>query len=254
VIVGVLAARSVRFVAEWAFLATPVIALALSRPFDGAFARQARWIEGGVVVGTLALLVIERAPMPRSIDLDPDAVPLRAIDYVTKSGLRDRLYEDLDVGCYLLWEGWPRYRVFQDARLPAYPHEFHRALDQTPLDPQSFDALLARYGVDAALLSDPDVNMRAGSFDPERWALVYRHDDALVFARRTPEHAAVIARDEIPLRVRFRWLGGTSYEPLWEPHAGIDACEWSRRLVQALVDVDQPALAIEAHQRGCQGD
>src|SRR5207249_875483 len=99
------------------------------------------------------------------------------------------------------------YRVFQDARLPAYPDEFHRALDETPLAPAAFDGLLRRYGVDAALLSDPDINMRAGSFDPDEWALVYRAPDALVFARRTPEHAAVIARHEIPLRVQFRFAG-----------------------------------------------
>ena len=144
--------------------------------------------------------------------------------------------------------------MFQDARLPAYPDDFHRALDQTPLDPPAFDALLQRYGVDVALLSEPDVNMRAGSFDPAVWALVYRADDALVFVRRG-HHADVIARDEIPLRVRFRWLGGSHVEPLWSPPEGIAACEWSRRLVRALVEADLPSVAIEAHRRaeaGCE--
>jgi len=126
--------------------------------------------------------------------------------------------------------------VFQDARLPAYPDEFHRALDETPLEPAAFDALLQRYGVDAALLAYPDVNMRAGSFDPESWALLFRSDDALVFARRTPAHAALIAAREIPLRVRFRFAGGSWVEPISAPPAGstIPADEWRRRLLDAL--------------------
>ncbi|MEO6951233.1 MAG: hypothetical protein ABI321_05415, partial [Polyangia bacterium] len=256
VIVGLLAWRSVRFVAEWAFLATPLLARAFSRPMDGALAGWRRPVGVLIVCACLAGVVVERRQVPFSIELSPEVVPLSAIDYVTRNGLRDRMYEDLDVGCYLLWEGWPRWQVFQDARLPAYPDDFHRTLDHTPLDPPAFDALLQRYGVDVALLSEPDVNMRAGSFDPEVWALVYRADDAMVFVRRSV-HQDVIARDELPLRVRFRWIGGSSVEPLWAPHAGIDACEWSRRLVRALVDAELPGVAIEAHRRapvGCNFD
>lgn len=247
-LVGVLAWRSVRFVAEWAFLATPLLALALSRPMGGAFDAWRRPLGVLGVCGLVGGILVERRDAPFSLALSPDVVPFAAIDYVTRNGLRDRLYEDLDVGCYLLWEGWPRWQVFQDARLPAYPDDFHRALDRTPLDPAAFDALLQRYGVDAALLSEPDVNMRAGSFDPSVWALVYRRDDAMIFVRRSG-HADLVARDELPLRIRFRWLGGSSVEPLWSPSGGIDACDWSRRLVRALVEADQPSLAIEAHSR-----
>src|SRR5689334_3660249 len=123
------------------------------------------------MAGLALLISIERVGQgPPSLGLSPDVVPFGAIDFVTRNGLRERMYSDLDVGCYLLWEGWPRYRVFQDARLPAYPDAFHRALDETPLEPAAFDAFLARHGVETALLADPDINMRAGSFDPERWA------------------------------------------------------------------------------------
>jgi tetratricopeptide (TPR) repeat protein len=170
------------------------------------------------------------------------------------------MYADLDVGCYLLWEGWPRYRVFQDARLPAYPDAFHRALDETPLAPAAFDALLGRFDVDAALLSDPGINMRAGSFDPDEWALVWRTDDALVFARRLPKYAALIARAEVPLRPRFSFAEGTRWEPLATPppRSPVDACEWQRRLAAALEGDGDPERALDARSvalaRGCPVD
>jgi hypothetical protein len=184
-------------------------------------------------------------------------VPFEAIDFVTRNGLRDRLFAEIDVGCYLLWEGWPRYRVFQDARLPAYPDSFHRALDATALEPAAFDALLARFGVDAALINYPGINVHSGSFDPEEWALVYRDDDALVFARRVPRFARVIADREIPLRVRFSLAEGSHVEPIRAPPARspLDPCEWSRRLAAALdgeslADAAMRARA-DARANGC---
>jgi hypothetical protein len=159
-------------------------------------------------------IVRERLVDGLYLDLDAEVVPFDAIDYVTRNGLRERMFHDLDVGCYLLWEGWPRYRVFEDARLPAYPDAWHRALDNTPLEPRHFDPLLRKYGVETALINYPDINMRAGSFDADDWALVYRDPQALVFVRRLPKFAAVIARDEIPLRVRFTFSHGTSFERL----------------------------------------
>src|SRR5262249_17999568 len=160
---------------------------------------------GLAALALLSLIVFERRDF--DIGLARDVVPFSAIDFVTREGLRDRLYANLDVGCYLLWEGWPRWNVFQDARLPAYPDEFHRALDR--LD--GFDALLAKYHVDAALISDPEIDMRAGDFDPEEWALVWRTPDALVFTRRLPERRELIGRYEIPLRPRFAFDGGTRF-------------------------------------------
>jgi tetratricopeptide (TPR) repeat protein len=291
IVAGLLALRSVRFVAEWSLLAAPYLALGASvllrelkrswpvYAFAGAVVlvvgleRSAQSHRSVYVVRPAGTPRIEEPPAQCTplgetggtcvatswlpLGLDENSLPFAAIDYVTHNALRERLYEDLDVGCYLLWEGWPRFHVFQDARLPAYPDAFHRSLDLTPLDPTSFDALLSKYGVDAALLSDPDVNMRAGSFDPEEWALVYRDLDALVFVRRTKDREALIARDEIPLRVRFAFRGGAKVEPISTPppRSPVDRCTWDRRLATALDAEGRVDRALDtrldALERGC---
>lgn len=248
-LVAVLALRSVRFAAEWALLSAPLCALGLSRLTQSW--RERNWAPALALV---AVIAVERRDF--QIGLAPDVVPFAAIDFVTKQGLRERLYANLDVGCYLLWEGWPRWNVFQDARLPAYPDEFHRALDRQ----DGFADLLARYHVDAALISDPDVDMRAGDFDPDEWALVWRTPDALVFTRRLPERRELIARYEIPLRPRFAFDGGTRFEALPRPPARspVAVCEWQRRLVRAMAEVERPdrafAARLDAYQMGCLDD
>jgi hypothetical protein len=242
-LVGLLALRSVRFAAEWALLSAPLCALGLSA-MSKKLPLGDRRLAGAMAL--VAVIVLERRVQPLELGLAEDVVPFSAIDFVTREGLRDRLYVNLDVGCYLLWEGWPRYSVFQDARLPAYPDDFHRALDHAGA--RELDVLLRKFSVDAALINDPDVDMRAGDFDPEEWALVWRTPDALVFARRTPEHRELIARREIPLRPRFAFEGGTHLEPLWSPppRSPVDHCQWLRRLERALRDEARPDRAVEA--------
>ena len=248
-LVALLAWRSVRFVAEWALLAAPLAADGLGRLVAAHAPRLLRPRAALVVALALAAVVAaDRVVDPAPPRLAADVVPFDAIDFVTTTGLRRRMFHDLDVGCYLAWEGWPRWQVFEDARLPAYPDEFHRALDETPLQPAAFDALLARYGVDAALLVEPGINRRSGSFDPDEWALVWRRPSALVFARRTPEHAALIAAREIPLAVQFSYAGGAQVLPLWTApaRATVPRCEWDRRLAATLDEQGEPERALDA--------
>jgi tetratricopeptide (TPR) repeat protein len=265
VVVAPLAWRSVRFVAEWAILAAPLVAtgLALAAARLGAgHARVTRgawaWTRAGLTLAVAVILVggvaRERRGQPPRLGLAPAVVPFDAIAFATREGLRERMFVNLDVGCYLLWAGWPRYRVFQDARLPAYPDDFHRALDSR--DEAVFQGVLRRFDVDAALLGAAGVNLRAGAFDPEEWALVYldadwRRHGAFVFARRGPRHADVIARREVPLRPRFRLEEGTRLEPLWAPpaRAPVPQCTWLGRLAAALERDGDPHTALAAEER-----
>jgi hypothetical protein len=230
----------VRFVAEWALVAAPFLATTV--PTLGQLRRPAMALLAAALVTDG---ITTRLRQPIELGLAEDVVPFAAINFVTRNDLRERLYEDLDVGCYLLWEGWPRYRVFQDARLPAYPDEFHRALDDTALSPAAWDALLRRYGVDAALVAYPGINVRAGSFDPDEWALVYRAPDALVFARRSDAHRDVISRHEIPLRVDFDMQNGSRVTPIAAPPARspVPLAEWRRRLVDELAQIAAAAAS-----------
>jgi hypothetical protein len=243
-----LAQRSVRFVAEFAFLSAPLVADGLDRLLATSRLAATRAAAVALAAALVVVVVTDRLADPQPPRLAADVVPFDAIDFVTRTGLRRRMFHDLDVGCYLAWEGWPRWQVFEDARLPAYPDEFHRAMDGTPNDPPAFDRLLRRWDIDAALVVEPGTNRRSGSFDPEEWALVWRRPTALVFARRTPEHAALIAAHEVPLHISFTWENGSHAAPLWTPPARspVARCEWDRRLAAVLDGDGDPERALDA--------
>jgi tetratricopeptide (TPR) repeat protein len=238
---GLLGWRRIRFVAEFALLAAPAIAAALTARLGEARIARLRggaWpamaVGGLLAILTVAPRVADARAGRRWLDLRVESglVPEPAIRFAEREGLRDRMYNDLEVGSYLTWDGWPRFRVFQDPRINGYPDEFHAILRRADLPAREWQALLDRFGVTSALITYPAVNPRAALFDPARWALVYRGADALIFAARSPERAARIAALEIPLTFHHDDAAGLAPVPLPEPPAGspVGRCEWSLRL------------------------
>jgi hypothetical protein len=254
---GLLGARRIRFVAEFALLGGPLVAVALT----DLGARLGRRLPSGpyalvaVVAGLAGLALVPRLAALRrgerlvDLGLEPELVPLTAIRFVDDHGLRERMYNDLEVGSYLTWQGWPRHRVFQDPRINGYPDSFHAILRRDDLTRGEWEAFLERFGVTTALVCYPDLNPRAALFPPDRWALIYRDADALVFAARRPEFAGVIARDELPLSFGYTRGGGVVPQPLAIRPAGssVPDCDWQKRLGDVLFEVGDEAGARAAY-------
>ena len=228
---GLLGGLRIRFVAELAMLAGPALAVAFTRLLPWLGDRWPARISAGLLaVLTAAPRVASAVEGGRVFDigLEPDLVPLAAVDFVEKNGLRERMYNDLEVGSYLTWRGWPRYRVFQDPRINGYPDSFHAVLRRADLSRTEWQSLLDGFGVTSALVTYPSVNPRGALFDPSMWALVYRANDALVFVRRP-------VRDnppELPLTFSYSLALGLVATPLEEPPAGanVPVCEWQRQV------------------------
>jgi tetratricopeptide (TPR) repeat protein len=256
---GLLGARRVRFVAEFALLAGPIVAGLLSA-LGGRVARRfptaPRLATVAVTAALAGFTIVPRAAAARrgerlvDIGLEPGLVPEAAIRFVDESGLRDRLYNDLEVGSYLAWQGWPKARVFQDPRINGYPSELHAILRRDDLRRADWQALLDRFEVTSALVSYPDVNPRAALFDPAGWALVYRDGEALVFARRVPGLAALIARRELPVTFSYARPLGVEDHALDAPPAAspVAACEWQRRLGDRAVEIGDDRGALDRYQ------
>lgn len=240
-----LALQSARFGADFALYAAPVVAVALSRLGEKAVATWAT----AAVLATLAVVLRVQAARaggaPIAIGLDETALPLEALRFVEDNGLRERMYNDFETGSYLLFEGFPRHRVFVDPRLPAYPPELHALLGRADLTRAEWDQAMRRFGVDSALLAYAGLNRRVAWWDPETWALVYRAHDARVFVRRLPRWRAFIAAHEIPATFTFTTAEGAATVPLARQPASspVAACEWDRRTGELLFELEGPRSA-----------
>jgi len=252
---GFLAARSVRFGADFALAAAPLLAVALTavgrRLRLVAFSTRfpARAVATSLLVGLLAgATFVPRlaGTVPADLGLDARELPLRALAFVDQHGLRDRMYNDFEIGAYLIFDpvnGYPQHRVFVDPRLPAYPEEMHRLLGRADVSRDEWAAAMDRYGVESALLAYAGINRRVAWWDPERWALVFREGDARVFVRRLPRHLPLIAAREIPATFAFSLEEGTATVPLVaRPFASpVPECQWQSRLGDLSFELDGAA-------------
>jgi hypothetical protein len=268
---GLLGARRIRFVAEFAILGGPIVAVALTELAQRAAARvrppAALYLTVAVTAALAGLTLMPRLSAARhgerfvdrfverfvdrfvDLGLEPDLIPAAAIRFVDDNGLAGRMYNDLEVGSYLTWHWGDRHQVFQDPRINSYPPAFHATLRRDDLSPGEWQTFLDRFGVATALVSYPDLNPRAALFDPARWALVYRDADALIFVARQPGFAALIARDEIPMTFTFARGSGVTARSLTVRPAGstILDCAWEKRSGDVLLELGDEAGARDAY-------
>jgi tetratricopeptide (TPR) repeat protein len=242
-----LATWHVRFSADAALVLAIVVAPAGEQLTAPLLARRPRLAQALVLVALVLAAVgprlaeIRRGGRWLAIDVDESALPLEALRFAEARGLRERMYNDFEVGAYLLWQGYPRHRVFVDPRLPAYPERFHRLLGRLDVSRAEWTAAMTELGVESALLDYAGINRRAALWDPEYWALLYRAKDSRVFVRRLPKWKDLIAALEIPASFDFTIEEGAIVRPLLAPPPGspVPACEWQLRLGDLFFDLDR---------------
>lgn len=136
-----------------------------------------RTMRPGLVLACLALAAALAAPALHRKPGRPvrwETVPREALAYLDREGVGGKLFNDYPFGGYIAWASEGRRKVYMDGRY-------------------LFQDLLARAdpsGADYAVLRRRPLLSRTD------WALVWFDDAAVVYLRRTPANAALIARDE----------------------------------------------------------
>jgi hypothetical protein len=97
----------------------------------------------------------------------------------------------MNLGGFVEWTLYPSARVFQDARLQAYPAAHFRAIADASKSPEAWARLTA--GVDWAVVSLARVNdlSGVGKFDPAEWGTAYRDEAIEIVVRRAGAYGSL---------------------------------------------------------------
>jgi Tfp pilus assembly protein PilF len=123
--------------------------------------------------------------------------PERAFSYVEQHQIPGQLFNNYNLGGFLLWRLGARYQDYVDGRAipfgPAIFEKQDRLMSVNPDSPE-WQREIERYGINMVVLSLARYDGAPGSLPAfchsENWIPVYLDEISAVFVRRTPENAA----------------------------------------------------------------
>lgn len=204
---GALAIWMNRGIPHFVIVSIPWVAAGFSAGFP---AREAgRRTRPLAVAGLLAALALWTVAFGYRFDaanvrrlgwgIDP-FTPVRSADYLQATGLGGNVFASFPHGSYLAYRLSPRIRIAFDSRTIPYGEAVYREYLAARSGLEGFRKHLERYRVDVVHLAfrlDGDPAIHDYLMAAPDWALVHVDDEVVVYARRTPETAAVLDRDRL---------------------------------------------------------
>lgn len=112
-----------------------------------------------------------------------------ALDFVVSHNLPNPIYNNFDIGSYIFYRGYPRYRVFVDGRPEAYPKEFFQQVYiPAQYESQKFKELDQKIGFKTIIFSITDQTPWGKAFltsvvkNPD-WKTVYLDDFMIILVK-----------------------------------------------------------------------
>ncbi|MCL5784661.1 MAG: hypothetical protein M1142_04905 [Patescibacteria group bacterium] len=113
----------------------------------------------------------------------------KAMDFVISNNLPSPIFNNFDIGSYIIYRGFPKYQVFVDGRPEAYPKEFFQNI-YIPVqsDTQKFKELDQRINFQTIIFSHTDQTPWGKAFltsivKDDNWKTVYLDDFMIVLVK-----------------------------------------------------------------------
>jgi hypothetical protein len=207
-----IATAMIRNFALAAYFALPIAAVnfknLLGEPDKASASRSIVNVSAGLAVISLFLIIIDPAYFVSS-NRGPVGIGLKqgndaAADFFLREHMQGPIFNNFDIGPYLIYHLYPRQRVFVDNRAEAYPVAFFtNSYNPVQQDERKWEYLSDKYGFNVIFFNHQDRSVGAEDFIIRRvfdpmWAPVYFDKDIIILAKRDGPNRAVVLRNELP--------------------------------------------------------
>jgi hypothetical protein len=205
---SVLALTMIRNLGLYAMIFIPIVSLNLSayQPKITAALRRAAFIFYILIIILTGLLIKSVANnnlyvwlnTPKSFGLSVPVGIGNAVNFIEQNKIQGPLFNNFDIGSYLIWKLYPEQKVFVDGRPEAYTVGFFDNIYK-PMqeDPVLWKKYSDQYKINYVIFGTTDITPWAQTFlrnilqNPD-WPLIYADKDTAIFIRRTPENQKLI--------------------------------------------------------------
>jgi hypothetical protein len=203
---------AIRNFAFFAYFVLPLTAMNLKNLFgneDRASSSLSTLRVSAALVGIAIVLILINPVYLLSSGRGPRGVGLEegntaAAEFFVKEKLQGPIYNNYDVGAYLIYFLYPSHRVFIDNRPEAYPTSFFTDIYlPLHLDGKKWQSVSGQYGFNVLFFNHRDRSSWGEQFMIQRlldpaWAPVYFDKTVLILLRRNGPNQATIAKYELP--------------------------------------------------------
>lgn len=123
----------------------------------------------------------------------------RAIEFIKTTSLKGPIFNNFDLGSYLIWKLYPQERVFVDGRPEAYSEDFFKNI-YTPImqEDSQWRHYNKKFNFNYIILDHSDSTPEAQTFIQHRfadkdWLLAYFDNSIIVFVKNTPENVKILS-------------------------------------------------------------
>ncbi len=209
-IVGVLSFNTMRMTALWGWLFIPLGAWLGQGIIERSLIHK-KWVDRWIIFLIIILLILDLkfgcswARIKESFDVLPQSN--RSAQFFKEHRLRGPIFNNYDIGSYLIFHLFPQEKVFVDNRPESYSVGFFKDV-YVPMQEREglWQKLSAQYQFNAIYFYRNDLTPWTQPFlirrlnDPE-WAPVYVDDYVLILLRRTAQNANIIHIFELPKNI-----------------------------------------------------
>jgi hypothetical protein len=126
-----------------------------------------------------------------------------AVQFIKNAGIKGPVFNNFDVGSYIIWKMWPEEKVFVDGRPEAYSVDFFEKIYK-PMqqDPKVWNELSEKYKINYIFFAHTDITPWAETFlnritSNPKWSLIYLDDNSVIFIKNAPANKMVIDKYKI---------------------------------------------------------
>ncbi len=211
-IVSVMAWLQIRNFALFGFFALPLIAANVGILSPSWRTRRDYWHYGGALAALVFVLgfIVAGGALPppfpslRQFGIGIGEGNKNAAAFMVRNGIQGPLFNNYDIGGYLIYYLFPQEKVFVDNRPEAYPVSFFQEV-YIPMQERDevWEKEDAKYQFNAIVFSYHDATPWGQRFiiarvKDEKWAPVYVDQQVLILVKRNEKNAAVIRTHELP--------------------------------------------------------
>ncbi|OGN13608.1 MAG: hypothetical protein A3J47_04195 [Candidatus Yanofskybacteria bacterium RIFCSPHIGHO2_02_FULL_43_22] len=140
---------------------------------------------------------------PKMFGLSISSAAQDGTDFIRANNIQGPVFNNFDIGSYLVWQLYPDQKVFVDGRPEAYPGEFFEKIYK-PMqrDEKVWEEMSQKYGINYIFFAHTDMTEWSQEFltriakDPE-WPMVFLNDAIVVFLKNNAANQTIIGKYRI---------------------------------------------------------